>query len=177
MKAKITENEKKVYEHIKRCLQEGYPPTVREICAACGFKSTSTAHRAIRSLVDKGYLEKQDNLNRAIKLAGRRAVKVPIVSEWGELGADMTDRTDSYINYDPQSEQVGRLFAVRASKDIAQLYIKAGDIAVAELGADTENDAAAAVRENGGDTLGISLTDGEDEDNIVGKILAVIRYL
>ena len=55
---KVTENERRVFEFIKQRLEEGYPPTVREICAEFGFKSTSTAHRYIRSLSDKGLLEK-----------------------------------------------------------------------------------------------------------------------
>lgn len=42
---KVTENEKMVFEFIKDRIEEGYPPTVREICAEFGFKSTSTAHR------------------------------------------------------------------------------------------------------------------------------------
>ena len=30
---KVTENEKMVFEFIKDRIEEGYPPTVREICA------------------------------------------------------------------------------------------------------------------------------------------------
>ena len=51
---KITENERKTYEFIRQRILEGYPPSVREICANCGFRSTSTAHRAIKSLTEKG---------------------------------------------------------------------------------------------------------------------------
>ena len=47
---KVTENEKMVFEFIKDRIEEGYPPTVREICAEFGFKSTSTAHRYINNL-------------------------------------------------------------------------------------------------------------------------------
>ena len=74
MNDKISESERKAYEFIKQRIEEGYAPSVREICAGCGFKSTSTAHRAIRLLTEKGYLEKQDKLNRAIRLAGQTAV-------------------------------------------------------------------------------------------------------
>ena len=76
----LTENERKTYEYVRDCLQgEGYPPSVREICAYCGFRSTSTAHRALKSLTEKGLIEKQDNLNRAIRLAGSPTMKVPLV--------------------------------------------------------------------------------------------------
>ena len=67
---KVTENERKVFEFIKSRVEEGYPPTVREVCNYFGFKSTSTAHRYIKSLTDKGFLEKGDNQNRAIRLVG-----------------------------------------------------------------------------------------------------------
>ena len=45
---------------------KGYPPTVREICAALGIKSTSTAHKDIESLVKQGYLVKDPSKPRAL---------------------------------------------------------------------------------------------------------------
>ena len=60
---KVTENEKMVFEFIKDRIEEGYPPTVREICAEFGFKSTSTAHRYINNLTAKVLLEKGNNQN------------------------------------------------------------------------------------------------------------------
>ncbi|MBR1563590.1 MAG: transcriptional repressor LexA, partial [Ruminococcus sp.] len=47
---KLTKNELKVFEFIKDRIEDGYPPTVREICAHFGYKSTSTAHRYINLL-------------------------------------------------------------------------------------------------------------------------------
>ena len=76
---KVTENEKMVFEFIKDRIEEGYPPTVREICAEFGFKSTSTAHRYINNLTAKGLLEKGNNQNRAIRLTGGNGMKIPLV--------------------------------------------------------------------------------------------------
>lgn len=45
---------------------KGYPPTVREICAALQIKSTSTAHKDIASLVQQGYLKKDPSKPRAL---------------------------------------------------------------------------------------------------------------
>ena len=45
---------------------KGYPPTVREICAALNIKSTSTAHKDIESLVRQGYLVKDPSKPRAL---------------------------------------------------------------------------------------------------------------
>lgn len=56
---KVTENEKMVFEFIKDRIEEGYPPTVREICAEFGFKSTSTAHRYIIISPQKAFLKRE----------------------------------------------------------------------------------------------------------------------
>ncbi|MBR3147531.1 MAG: transcriptional repressor LexA [Eubacterium sp.] len=61
--------EKKILDYMKEEIKtNGYPPTVREICAAIGIKSTSTAHKDIASLVRKGYLKKQDSKTRTLVL-------------------------------------------------------------------------------------------------------------
>ena len=45
------ENQKKILEFIKKEIeQKGYPPSVREICAAVGLKSTSTVHAHLNHL-------------------------------------------------------------------------------------------------------------------------------
>ena len=59
--------EQKILDYMKEEIStNGYPPTVREICAAIGIKSTSTAHKDIASLVKKGYLKKQDSKTRTL---------------------------------------------------------------------------------------------------------------
>ena len=41
----LTQKEKEVYEYISVCLEKnGYAPSVRDICAAVGIKSTSSVH-------------------------------------------------------------------------------------------------------------------------------------
>ena len=55
----LKEREQKILDYMKEEIREkGYPPTVREICAALGIKSTSTAHKDIAKLVEKGYIRK-----------------------------------------------------------------------------------------------------------------------
>ncbi len=58
--------EQQILDFMKTEIQEkGYPPTVREICNALNIKSTSTAHKAISTLVEKGYLRKDPSKPRA----------------------------------------------------------------------------------------------------------------
>lgn len=44
----------------------GYPPTVREIGEHAGLTSTSSVHRQIGILVDKGFLRRVENRSRAV---------------------------------------------------------------------------------------------------------------
>lgn len=48
--------------------QYGYSPTLTEIAKATGHKSASTIHALIRSLVDKGYVQKVDGNTRVLKI-------------------------------------------------------------------------------------------------------------
>ena len=57
----------KILEFMKEEITtKGYPPTVREICAAVGIKSTSTVHKDIETLVNEGYLKKDPSKPRAL---------------------------------------------------------------------------------------------------------------
>jgi repressor LexA len=59
--------EKQILEFMKKQIAaKGYPPTVREINAALGIKSTSTTHKDIERLEQKGYIRKDPSKPRAI---------------------------------------------------------------------------------------------------------------
>lgn len=63
----MKEREKKILEYMKTEIRaKGYPPTVREICAALGIKSTSTVHKDIANLEKEGYLKKDPARPRAL---------------------------------------------------------------------------------------------------------------
>ena len=48
------------------CDNNGFPPTVRDICRELGIKSTATAYDYVNRLRDMGHLEKADNKKREI---------------------------------------------------------------------------------------------------------------
>jgi repressor LexA len=79
----LNKQEEKVLDYIKEQIRvTGYPPSVREICAALGFKSTSSAHQYISRLADKGYISKKDLKTRAIKVVGAEStIALPIVGK------------------------------------------------------------------------------------------------
>ena len=75
----LSQKERDILEYIIQRSQSSVPPSVREICAALGYKSTSTAHKYLAMLEEKGYLEKESGKNRSIKLKGDSSVQVPLL--------------------------------------------------------------------------------------------------
>lgn len=75
--------EKRVFDYLKEQIREkGYPPSIREICAALNFKSTSSVHQYIARLAEKGYIDKGDLKTRAIKIIGDEpTISIPIVGK------------------------------------------------------------------------------------------------
>lgn len=55
--------------------QYGYSPTLSEIAKATGHKSNSTIHSIIRSLVEKGYVQKVDGNTRVLKILDQKAAQ------------------------------------------------------------------------------------------------------
>ena len=48
--------------------QKGYPPSVREICAAVGLRSSSSVHAQLTQLEEKGYIRRNPSKPRAIEV-------------------------------------------------------------------------------------------------------------
>ncbi|PFB04996.1 LexA repressor [Bacillus anthracis] len=49
-------------------IENGFPPTVREICKATGLTSSSTVHRHLMNLEEKGYIQRDPSKSRTIKI-------------------------------------------------------------------------------------------------------------
>jgi len=58
--------------------ENGYPPTVREICKAVGVTSSATAHKYLTILEKKGYIHREKEKSRAIKIIPQTN-KVPVI--------------------------------------------------------------------------------------------------
>jgi len=69
MAKKNSTKQQEILEYVSKCvIENGYPPSVREICAAVGFKSTSTVHAYLKKLTESGALQKDPTKPRAIKI-------------------------------------------------------------------------------------------------------------
>lgn len=69
MAKKNSTKQQEILDYVYKCVNEnGYPPSVREICTAVGFKSTSTVHAYLQKLTDSGILQKDPTKPRALKI-------------------------------------------------------------------------------------------------------------
>ena len=65
-----------IYEFIKTQIREkGYPPSVREICAGVGLKSTSTVHSHLEKLEKKGFIKRDASKSRTIEIVEKSISK------------------------------------------------------------------------------------------------------
>ncbi len=192
----LNEKAMNIYQFIKDSIENGYPPTVREICSALNIKSTSTVHKYINLLVEEGYIEKMDNHNRAIRLKGAESgVSVPVVGNVA-AGIPITaiENITDYISFTSDQTYSNPLFALKVKgESMINVGIYDGDLIVVEQMNYAEN----------GDIV-VALVDGEsatvktfykedghfrlqpendsmepiiaDDVEILGKVRALIRY-
>ena len=65
----LNKREKAILKYIEKQVKEnGYPPSVREIGKGVGLSSTATVHTYIIGLEKKGYIKKENQKGRTLKL-------------------------------------------------------------------------------------------------------------
>ncbi len=79
--SRIDSKLEELYNYVKNYHdQNGYSPTVRDICKDLHIKSTATAHYYLERLSDRGYIKKNDDKKRAISICGRNnSFEVPLI--------------------------------------------------------------------------------------------------
>lgn len=129
----LTKSQQKVYDYIRECAQESRIPSVREICAVTGLKSTSTVHLHLKTLEEKGLIERDKGLNRSIRLSGsEKSSQIPIL---GRVTAGVPIlAVEDIEGYVPVSESVRRgreLFALKVcGESMINAGILDGDVAI-----------------------------------------------
>lgn len=191
---KVETRREKIYTYICERINQGFSPTVREICRDLQIISTSTVHSDLKSLRDAGYIDMTGNLNRSIKLPGEPTARVPLV---GAVAAGKPilalQNIEQYINVSLPAAGFRKLFALRVKGDsMINAAILDGDIVVVEQTPSAENgwivvamvgDEATVKRfykENGrfrlqpeNDSMQPIIV---DDVTILGRVLAVHRY-
>ena len=135
-KSPLTPKQEAVYNFIVKKMQNGIPPTVREICAVTGIKSTSTVHAILNTLDEQGYILRDAKYSRAIRLENNfDASMVPLV---GRVTAGQpilaVEQIEDYIPY-PVKDAEG-LFALKVTGlSMRDAGILDGDIVIADKNA------------------------------------------
>ncbi len=181
-----------IYRYITEFINDkGYPPTVREICAELGIRSTSTVHRYLKELEAEGRISMGENQNRAITfkdtapagtipVLGRVAAGSPILAE---------EEVEEYV---PYAGNTAGLFALRVrGESMIKCGILNDDIVVVRRTPEARNgeivvalveDSATVKRfykEDGHFRLQPENDDYEpiivDSVEILGKVISVLR--
>lgn len=149
---KLTARQKEILENIHRfIIENGYPPTVREIAGTHGFASPRAASDHLKALQKKGYLQKS-NLPRSIKLSPKAygpwgliqkegMLKVPLL---GRIAAGLPvlaeQNIEQYLDLppDPRNRKVD--FALKVIGDsMTGDHIQDGDIILVKAQNTAEN--------------------------------------
>lgn len=192
--AGLTKSQQKIFDFICANVQEGVSPSVREICAATGLKSTATVHAHLKTLEEKGLIKRNQGSNRSIRLSNDNTAVVPIL---GRVTAGMPIlAVEDIQGYVPVSDSIRRgreLFALRV---VGESMINAGildnDIVVVHKTPVAENgqivvamvDEEATVKrfykEDGHYRLQPENDEFEpiivEECSVLGQVISVVRY-
>jgi repressor LexA len=144
MLQKLKPKEQKVLDYVKKFkIENGYAPSVRDVCRDLDYKSTSTVHMYLNRLELLGYIVKEDGKSRAINLVDE-APKVKAVPVIGTVAAGtpiLAEQSyEGYIGYIPETNPAEELFALRVKGDsMVDIGICNGDMVIAEKTCYAEN--------------------------------------
>ncbi len=198
----LKEKERLVFEYISESInRHGFSPSVRDIQAQLGIKSTSTVHAYLAKLEEKGYIRKENGKSRTLRIDSsereeRRTVKVPLL---GKVTAGMpilaVENFEGNIEFPTmnRSYHPSELFALKVrGESMIEAGILDGDIVIVrkEPSADngqivvalTEEGATVKTfyKENGHFRLQPENSSMEpiivDEVYILGRVISVQRY-
>ncbi len=192
---KLKPKEQKVLDYVKKFkLENGYAPSVRDVCQDLNYKSTSTVHMYLNRLERFGYISKGDGKSRAITfndetpkvtavpLVGTVAAGAPILAE---------ENFEGYIGY-VGTKTSNEMFALKVKgESMIEAGILDGDIVIAEKTCYAENgEIVVALVENEATVKTFYREDGHyrlqpenstmapiivNEVDILGKVLAIQR--
>lgn len=142
----LTPRDQKTLNYIIETINEkGYSPSVRDIKAALGYKSTSTVYACLKKLEMLGCIQKEEGKSRTIRVDGATSPgnRVPVL---GRVTAGMPilaeENFDGYVSF--VADSVGltqsNLFALRVSgESMINAGIMDGDIVIVDRREYAEN--------------------------------------
>lgn len=132
----ISDSQRKIYEFLVEKAKEGITPSVREICAAVGLRSTSSVQANLDALEAAGYIERPPMLKRVIKICGmaENVANVPLL---GTVAAGnpilAVEDIEEYLPFACPGGDEKELFALRVrGESMKKIGIMDGDIVFVE---------------------------------------------
>ncbi len=153
----LTERQKKILEVLGRFQkQNGYPPSIREICDKADISSTSVVNYYLDQLEEMGYIERDGRVSRGIRLLGAAGDPAVLAAQVKQTARNVRQAVDELLSI----PIVGRIFAsvpvpvpssdfqyfdAESSVDIARSLLpsreKGGDLFALEVQGDSMIDA------------------------------------
>jgi repressor LexA len=88
----LTQRQQMVLDFIRQSISDrGYPPTLREIGARMGIRSTNGVNDHLRALERKGYLKREDMKSRALRPTDLGTLDLPGVKRGDVSAANIDD--------------------------------------------------------------------------------------
>lgn len=170
-KGKLSERQRKMLEFIQKFSQQnGYPPSIREIGEAVSISSTSVVNYNLNRLVEEGYVSRDQNVSRGIRLTEKLAraserltnvIRIPLVGRIFASEPVHLPSTDSPVFGADEAVELTRgllknhdgLFALQVKGDsMIDAMVNDGDIVVMKRQAEWRN----------GDMVAVWLKDREE---------------
>lgn len=143
--SEINKTQKKIYEYlVERTQVSKVPPSVREIAAAVGLKSTSSVQANLDALEQAGYIERDPLMKRSVRICSEAEndfTQVPLVG-MVTAGAPIlaVEQIEGYIPFPASSNSANPLFALRVrGESMINAGILSGDIVVVEKTPSAQN--------------------------------------
>lgn len=192
----INDTQRRIYEFLVERSTDGVPPSVREIGAAVGLRSTSSVQSNLDALEAAGYIQRDPLLKRSIRIVGQsdNVTQVPILGTV-TAGAPIlaVEQIEGYFPYTGSVSRDKPLFALHIrGESMIQAGILDGDLVIAEKTPyarngeiiiamiDDEATCKTFYKENGHYRLQPENDTYEpiivDECSILGRVVAVMRY-
>lgn len=181
----------------RKVTEEGYVPSVREICKEVDLSSPATVHYHLNQLCEEGLLIKEPNKKRFLKLATSASggfVRVPVL---GRVTAGppilAQENIEDYVQVPAERARSGELFALRVRGDsMINAGILDGDVIIVRRCETAENGEIVVALLGEEATVKRFFRDGRrfrlqpendaydpiytDEVRILGRVVALHRY-
>jgi repressor LexA len=170
-KRKLTDRQRRMLDYIQHfTVESGYPPSIRQIGKAVGISSTSVVNYNLNRLVEEGYLDRDQNVSRGIRLTEKlvRAtdtlgdvIRIPLVGRIFASEPVPLPGTDSPIFGADEAIEITRDM-VSATEDLFALQVKGDSMVDAMV---NEGDIVVMKRElnwRNGDMVAVWMNDTEE---------------